>query len=159
MNFLKLILFSFLFCSISATAQYGNNAYGSNGGRARTNQFPQSTPKTPSAEDIEKEKNKKVDELMIKLKEELTLDELQLIAIKNEIVSSSKSIEIVMKKDFSDEDKSNEIKSIREKTDKAINSYLNPSQKEKYQKLKEEKVQNKDDKKKKEKEKKEKEND
>ena len=159
MNLLKLVLFSILFCSISATAQYGNNPYGNNGGRGRTNQFPQSTPKTPSAEDIEKDKTKKIDELMVKLKEDLTLDELQLIAIKNEIVSSSKSIEIVMKKDFSDEDKSNEIKSIREKTDKTINSYLNASQKEKYQKLKEEKVQNKDDKKKRNKEQKEKMND
>jgi hypothetical protein len=158
MNLLKLILFSILFCSISATAQYGNNPYG-NGGRGRTNQFPQSPPKAPSAEDIEKDKNKKIDELMVKLKEELTLDELQLIAIKNDIVASSKSIEIVMKKDFTDTEKSDEIKSIREKTDKTINSYLNASQREKYQKLKEEKGQSKDDKKKKNKEKKEKEND
>ena len=151
MKTLKLIFFTILLYSITASAQYGYNPNGITG-RLRNN-YPQtqSSPTKPSTEDIENEKNKKVDQIMAKLKEELSLDELQFIAIKNEITSSTKNIEIVLKKENSEEDKSNDIKAIKEQTDKNINSYLNAGQKEKYLKLKEENALNKEAKKKKKK--------
>ena len=145
----KLLFFSILLISIGAKAQYGNNQYGNTSGRLRTNPFPKSSPSKPSTEDIEEAKSKKIDAIMAKLKTDLSLDELQFIAIKNEIVASNSSIEIVMKKEKSEEDKSNDIKAINEKTDKTINSYLNADQKVKYLKRKEDKALNKDEKKKK----------
>jgi len=130
-------------------AQYGNNQYGNNNSRLRNNSYPQSTVSKPSKDDIEAAKTKRIDDIMTKLKTELSLDELQFIAIKNEIVSSNSSIEIVMKKEKSEEDKSNEIKAINEKTDKTIDSYLYANQKDKYKKLKDEKTLNKEEKKRK----------
>lgn len=94
-----------------------------------------SKPKKPTAEDIEKNRNEYVDKYMVRLKTELNLDELQYIAIKNEITTSSKNIDIVMKKEDSpdtNEEKSKEIKAIMDKTEVTINSYLSKEQKEKY---------------------------
>ena len=147
MNSFKILFFSLMLTTVSATAQYGN-VYG-NG--MRSNRLPENhtTDSKPSPEDIEKEKSERIVKVMDRLKTELTLDELQYIAIKNEITSSNRSIEIVMKSENSDEDKNNEIKAIKEKTDKTIISYLNASQKEKYQKMKEDRALGKEEKKKK----------
>jgi hypothetical protein len=90
-------------------------------------------PKPPSAEEIEKSRNEYVDKYMVKLKDALTLDDLQVIAIKNELITNSKSIDIVMKKEEdSQEDKSKEVRALMDKTEATINSYLNKEQKEKY---------------------------
>ena len=51
--------------------------------------------------------------------------------------------------ELSDEEKNSELKSIQEKIEKTILSYLNPAQKEKYQLLKIQKPDKKEDKKKK----------
>lgn len=109
-------------------AQY-NSGYG---GGYRNNGMPQAAPTKPSAEQLEKAKNERTDKIMSTLKKELNLDDLQFIAIQNEIVSSSKSIDILMKSKNSDEEKENEIKAIQEKSEKNIKSYLSPDQKEKY---------------------------
>ena len=86
---------------------------------------------------------------MLRLKEDLKLDDLQFIAIKNEILKSYKEIDILFKKEFSEEEKNNQLKAIQDNTDKTILSYLNTQQKEKYAALKNEKPSKKDDKKKK----------
>ncbi|WP_333600630.1 hypothetical protein [Flavobacterium sp.] len=140
MNIFKIVFFSLMLTAVSASAQYGNSY-----GGMRNNGIPQSEPKKPSPEAIEKERAERIDKIMEKLKTELNLDELQFIAIKNEIAANNKSIEIVIKSENSDEDKGKEVKAIQEKTDKTINSYLNTEQKEKYQKLKEERNSKKDD--------------
>lgn len=106
-----------------------------------------SNPAKPSVEETEKAKADQVDKIVAYLKTELTLDELQVIAIKNEIASNIKNINIVAKKETSDEDKAKEIKALSERTDMVINSYLNAVQKEKYKALIEERRIGKKDKK------------
>jgi hypothetical protein len=69
---------------------------------------------------------------MEQLKKELSLDELQTIAIRNEVITNRKNVEILMKKESSEEEKSKQIKAMMDRTDVTINSYLNKDQKEKY---------------------------
>ena len=136
------ILFICLFLSnLSAVAQFGNINGNRMGGVDRSNQIPQSNePKEPTPEEITSARNMRVDNIMKQMKEELTLDDLQCIAIRNELIANSKSIEILIKSEISEEDKTKQFQSIQEKTEKIINSYLNSSQKEKYQILKDEKA-------------------
>ena len=136
------ILFICLFLSnLSSVAQFGNINGNRMGGVDRSNQIPQSNePKEPTPEEITSARNMRVDNIMKQMKEDLTLDDLQCIAIRNELIANSKSIEILIKSEISEEDKTKQFQSIQEKTEKIINSYLNSSQKEKYQILKDEKA-------------------
>ncbi len=124
MNAFRILIFSLLFTSIGAFAQgYGVNR-----------DLPDNrTPKAPTAEEINKARNEYVDKYMVKLKSAVNLDELQSIAIRNEILSNSKNIDIVMKKEDSQEAKTTQVKALMEKTEVVINSYLSKEQKEKYQ--------------------------
>ena len=145
MKTLKIVLFYLLLTSLNAAAQYGNqygNPYGYyNGGVDRSNQIPQNNePKEPTPEEIAKARNTRVDNIMKRMKEDLTLDDLQYIAIRNELIANSKSVEILLKSEISQEDKTKQFQAIQEKTEKTINSYLNPSQREKYQMLKDDKA-------------------
>jgi len=155
---LKILFFGLILTSMSVTAQFGNPYGNRYGGMNSTNQIPQSNePKEPTAAEIEKARTARVDNIMKQLKEDLTLDDLQYIAIRNELIANGKSVEILMKSEISQEDKTKQMQAIQEKTEKAITSYLNPKQKEAYQKLKDDKAlgidTKKEKKKKKEKEK------
>jgi hypothetical protein len=150
------ILFFFLFflSAVGANAQYGNGYYRPNSGPGviRNNNgtsSSQQTPKEPTPEEIEKNRIEKIDSYMSHLKVDLNLDELQFIAVRNEITASSKKMDIVIKSEFTDDEKTSEIKSIQEKLEKNILSYLNAVQKEKYILLKTQKPDKKDEKKKK----------
>lgn len=137
MNTLKLAVFGLLLTSVTAFSQY-NDYYNYNRlGRSNRDMSRDysSTSSQPSAEQIEKHKTKKIDQIIANLKTELTLDELQAIAIRNEITSSIKNIDIVSKKEISEEEKSKEIKALTDRTEVTINSYLNAAQKEKYKAL------------------------
>lgn len=125
MTFLKRLFFGLLLTSVSAFSQsyYGKNR----------DLIDNSTPKKPTAQEIDNQRNEYVDKYMAILKAELNLDALQEIAIKNEILSNSKNIDIVMKKEDSQEDKNTEVKALMDKTEVIINSYLSKEQKEKYQ--------------------------
>lgn len=136
---LKLFFFGLLLSSISGFSQ---NYYGMN-----RDLIDNSTPKKQTTEEINKERSEYVDKYMVKLKTELNLDELQIIAIKNEIISNSKNIDIVMKKEDLGEDKQKEVKALMDKTEVIINSYLNKEQKEKYLLFKAKKNDKKKDKK------------
>lgn len=130
-SFKTLILFLLLtttagFCQVYNNG-YRQRSYGSDKDRLYTESQKKMTP-----EEIEKDRSEKIDKLMAKLKEVLTLDELQYIAIRNEIASNSKNIDIVMKKEIPDEEKTNDIKAMMEKSNAVVNSYLNKEQKEKY---------------------------
>ena len=141
---IRIVTLCLLLTTLYASAQYNNNY-----GALRNNGVPQTNDSKPTAAQIEKEKNAQIAKIMDKLKTDLTLDDLQMIAIKNEILTSNKNTDILMKKeDISEEDKSKELKAIQEKTEKNILSYLNTSQKEKFQVLKEERAVGKNDKKK-----------
>ncbi len=151
MKALQFLFFCVLFSTTVATAQYGNN-YGYGNRYNSMSNIPQKESK-PTPAEIEKNREERVTTAMEKLKGELNLDELQYIAIKNDISSSFKNMEIVMKSENSDEDKQKELIAIQEKTEKSIKSYLNPAQKEKYDKMKEDKAVGKKETKKKRKEK------
>ncbi len=152
MKTFKIAFLFILLCTANAFAQYGNS-YG--GGGYRNNNMPRTEDSKPSPERLEKEKNERIEIALSRLKEDLELDELQVIAVRNEIVSSNKEIDILTKSQIPEEDKSKQFVAIQEKVDKNIMSYLNPKQKEKYTQLKLEKGMKKEDKKRKKKDDKE----
>lgn len=130
MNTFKLFLFGLLLTSVATFAQVNNGRYRGN----PIDQFHQSQqPKQPSSEEIEEAQTESIDKYMDKLNKALNLDELQFIAIKNEFQSNAKSVNIVMKKEDSQEAKSTEVKALVDKMDANINSYLNKEQREKYE--------------------------
>jgi len=128
MKTLKTLLFSLLILSSGAFAQnFNQNGYGVNQDLGRN-----SSPSKPSQQDIDENNSKQLDRFMEQLKKELSLDELQTIAIRNEVTTNRKNVEILMKKESSEEEKSKQIKAMMDRTDVTINSYLNKDQKEKY---------------------------
>jgi hypothetical protein len=128
MKTLKTLLFSLLIMSSGAFAQnFNQNGYGVNQDLGRN-----SSPSKPSQQDIDENNSKQLDRFMEQLKKELSLDELQTIAIRNEVITNRKNVEILMKKESSEEEKSKQIKAMMDRTDVTINSYLNKDQKEKY---------------------------
>ncbi|UPT71395.1 MAG: hypothetical protein M0D53_03095 [Flavobacterium sp. JAD_PAG50586_2] len=152
MKTLKIFVFCLLLPSTSAFCQYYNNG-NRNGLDRRMTGSNQSTPKEPTAAEIEQNRAKRVEIFVAKLKEDLKLDDLQVVVITNEMMANSKNIEIVMKKEDVPEEKSKEIKALMEKTEVVIKSYLNKAQKEKYEVLIEELKTNKKQKKSKKKDK------
>ncbi|MGV3697376.1 hypothetical protein [Flavobacterium sp.] len=124
MKTFRILIFSLLLCSAGTVAQ---NGYGMNRDLRNTR-----TPKAPTPEEIEKERLAYIDKYMVKFREEVNLDALQEIAIRNEIITNSKNVDIVMKKEDS-QDKAKEVKALMDKTDVVIMSYLSKAQKEKYQ--------------------------
>ena len=148
MNILKIAFFGLLLTSATAFSQYNDYYnYSRFGGVNRDVGRDYSAPSKPTPAETEKAKAEQIDKIIAHLKVELTLDELQVIAIKNEITSSVKNIDIVAKKETSNEDKSKEIKALTDRTEVIINSYLNNDQKEKYKALIEESRNGKKDKK------------
>ena len=130
MNRYKIFFFGMLFstCGVLAQNYNGQNRNGLNRDVGRD----YSSQAKPSPEEIEKNKAEQLDKVIAKLKAAVTLDELQVIAIRNEIASNMKNVDIVLKKGTSDEEKGKEIKAMMEKTEVIINSYLSKDQKEKY---------------------------
>lgn len=115
---------------------YGNNGYGNNGygGNGRMNQIPQ-TQEKPKEIPIEIT----VGKIMEKITLELTLDQLQAIAISNVLTESIRSQGILLKDETSNqEQKIKEIQALSETTDRKINVFLNEDQKIKYKALNEE---------------------
>ena len=128
MKTLKTLLFSLLILSSAAFAQnFNQKGYGVNQDLGRN-----SSPSKPSQQDIDENNSKQLDRFMEQLKKELSLDELQTIAIRNEVITNRKNVEILMKKESYEEEKSKQIKAMMDITDVTINSYLNKDQKEKY---------------------------
>lgn len=130
MKMIKLIAFSLILFSLNIYAQ--NNRYG---GVIRNEGFGNTGYSKPNAKQVEKEKTEILEKFMKKMNKELLLDELQYIAIKNEIVSNNKNMEIIIKSENSENDKTIELKALQEKTEKNILSYLNATQKEKFKVL------------------------
>ncbi len=132
------ILVFTLFCFNSVSAQYGNGynngygggGYGRGGGMDRSMmQGPQSTPSKPKEIPAEETAAKIVDQM----KPEVNLDELQAIAITNVLTDSFKEQGILLKNESSNqEQKMEQIKALRESTNKKITAFLNPDQVEKF---------------------------
>ena len=90
-----------------------------------------------SKEDLEKIKEKSIENSITKLKIDLDLDELQAIAVKQIITESIRTENIIMKKEENEEDKMKSLQILTENTDSKINSILNKNQKEKFIVIKE----------------------
>jgi len=132
MNTFRLFLFLLSCASSVAFAQYNYNNSGRGDYMDRYVGGKQVSQGKTSAEDLEKMRNEGIDKFVAKLKSELELDDLQVIAVKNEMISNAKNVDIVLKKENSEEAKTEEVKALREKLDITIKSYLNKSQKEKF---------------------------
>ena len=140
MKTLKIIASLILLFSIqSLSAQYGQGGYGQGGfgGNPMNNQNQQmgnqNRTQTVKEPPIEETVKKVVDRIKI----QLTLDELQVIAIGNIITESMKKQNAVLKKEDSNENKTSELKAIAEKTDLDILILLDKTQKAKYKQLSE----------------------
>ena len=78
------------------------------------------------------------EKIVTKLKKDLTLDELQVIAIKNILKDSQKSQGVIMKKETDESRKELDIKALNETTDRKIMEMLNKDQKTPYKAVVEE---------------------
>lgn len=124
----------------SANAQYGNNGYYGNGigngngaggpiGATAGNQYKYEKSK----ETLDKERAENTNKSVETLKNELNLDELQLVIVRKEVEESNKKIYALAKeKDKSQDELAAEINAITEKMDTTINTFLNNEQKVKY---------------------------
>ncbi len=117
---------------------YGNNGYGNNGygNNRRMNTSMDQNRGQEKPKEIPVEVT--VGKVMERLKPELNLDELQVIAISNILTESIRSQGMLIKAEVSHEDKVNNIKALSETTDKKIMELLNKEQKEKFILLNEE---------------------
>jgi hypothetical protein len=132
MKTIKIFIVGLLFSFFSVFSQNFNNNSSPYSGVNRDIGRNYSPPQQPSASEIEKKKTEQLNKFIDKLKKELSLDELQAIAIRNEIEKNNRNIDIILKKETSEDEKSKEITSMMLRTDKLVISYLNKEQKEKY---------------------------
>lgn len=142
MRTFKTVLF-IVFLLLSAntiSAQYNNgygggygNGYGGSGyGRSnQMNQMPASQPSAPKPVPVEVTAEK----IVAYYKKELNLDALQEVVVKNIYIKSLKKQEILMKKEISDDEKTEEFKVLSDMTEMEIKQVLNKDQKEKFKNL------------------------
>jgi len=130
----------------TVSAQYGGNGYGGGGyggggGYNHGNAMNQMSGGMNQGSQPEKPKEVPVEEtvalLIEQMKPALNLDELQTIAISNVITESMKAQGVLLKQDFSNEDQMKNFQALSEITDRKINQFLSPEQKEKYLAFKE----------------------
>jgi len=141
------ILFILVFglLSFTASAQYGGynngygygNGYGSGYGRGGGMGMDRSMMAGPSQGTPSKPKETPPEEIaamiMDQMKPQVNLDELQAIAISNVLADSIREQGILLKNESSSQDqKIEQIKALKESTDKKISAFLNPDQIEKY---------------------------
>ncbi|KAF2332565.1 hypothetical protein [Flavobacterium daemonense] len=143
----RFFLLIFTLCCINAaSAQYGggyggyNNGYGGGygsgygrgGGMGMDRSMmagPQSAPSKPKEIPAQETASRIVEQM----KPELNLDELQAIAITNVLADSVKEQGVLLKNESSSQsEKMEQIKALRESTNKKITAFLNPDQIEKY---------------------------
>lgn len=132
-GFYSLCFILMAFTSLEAQVGYGNNGYGrrnsgfnnSNNGSMMSNQ--------PNGMDSQKAAQINIDKIIVKLKTDLNLDDLQVFGITKVITDSNKSREVALKKnEASQDDLIKELAAISEKTNREINSMLSKAQKVKY---------------------------
>lgn len=132
-GFYSLFFILMAFTSLEAQVGYGNNGYGrrnsgfnnSNNGSMMSNQ--------PNGMDSQKAAQINIDKIIVKLKTDLNLDDLQVFGITKVITDSNKSREVALKKnEASQDDLIKELAAISEKTNREINSMLSKAQKVKY---------------------------
>lgn len=129
-----LLVSTFLLLSIhTISAQYGNGyGYGNSsyGRNNRMSQMNNAGPERSQPKEIPVEVT--VGKITDRLKTELALDELQVIAISNILTQSMRTQGIIIKQETSQEDKIKDIKALSDITDSKVMVLLNKEQKEKY---------------------------
>ncbi len=141
--FQSLLIIAFVLLSTNTiSAQYGNGGYGNgygNGGygnnrRMNSGMDQSRTQEKPKEIPVEVT----VGKIIERLKPELILDELQVIAISNILNESIRTQGMLIKAEVSQEDKIKNIQALSESTDRKMMELLNKDQKEKYIALNEE---------------------
>lgn len=125
--------------TLSAFSQNGYNRNNSMSTPTQNNE--------PTKEEIEKAREESLNKLMTRLTEDLNLDALQVVAIRQIYADNIKKQGIILKKEDSNESKSEALKSLSESTETKVLALLNPQQKEKFELLKNEAAIGKDKKK------------
>ncbi|MCF6140865.1 hypothetical protein L1S34_06160 [Flavobacterium sp. K77] len=133
--FYGIALVTTLFFSNEISAQYGyGNGYGNGYGMNRRMAGGMDQPRQPDKpKEIPVEVT--VSKIMERLTPDLSLDELQAIAISNIVTESIKEQGVLLKAEVSQEEKANNIKVLSETTNRKINDLLNADQKEKFKVL------------------------
>ena len=140
--FQSLLIIAFVLLSTNIiSAQYGNGGYGNDyvngyGSNRRMNSGMDQSRAQDKPKEIPVEVT--VGKIIERIKPELTLDELQVIAISNILTESIKTQGMLIKAEVSQDDKIKNIKALSETTDRKIMELLNKDQKEKYIALNEE---------------------
>lgn len=127
------VLFIALF-SNTVSAQFGNggfnNGYGNNNGNRRMNSSMDQNRTQEKPKEIPVEVT--VAKIIERIKPELLLDELQVIALSNILNESIRTQGVLMKAETSHELKVENLKVLSEVTDRKIMELLNKDQKEKF---------------------------
>jgi hypothetical protein len=129
----------FMLLSISTiSAQYGGNGYGNNGYGGGYNRGGMNQMAGGMSQTAQPEKPKEIPaevsaaKILEQMKPALNLDELQVIAISNVVAESIRTQGMLLKQNFSNEDQIKNFQALSETTDRKINQFLSPEQKEKY---------------------------
>jgi hypothetical protein len=126
---------SFVLFSMNSTyAQFGNNGFGNGMNRQNNgmNQMSQMNQGSQQETPVEVPVEKIADEIMKRMKPEINLDELQVIAISNVLKESIRTQRVLLKQNFNQEDQVKNFEALSETTDRKIGEFLNKVQKEKY---------------------------
>lgn len=133
--------------TIAVVFVFTMSAFSQNGFNRNSSMSAPTQNNEPTKEEIEKAREAGLDKLMARLTENLKLDALQVVAIRQIYADNMKKQGIILKKEDSNESKSEALKSLAESTEIRVLALLNPQQKEKYEILKNENATGKDKKK------------
>lgn len=111
----------------AAHAQLGNNSM-----RNHKSQPEIEAEKKAREREFELDKAKAMEEAINNMKDELQLDELQLIGIKQIFSESTKSQGVILKKDMPQDQKREMLTAIAKTADIKVKALLNPEQVKKY---------------------------
>jgi len=138
----SITLIAFVLFSMNiVSAQFGNNGMGGNGMNQRGNGMNQMGSSMGQQSQPEKPKEIPAEvtaaAIMEDMKPALNLDELQVIAVSNVLTESIKTQGVLLKQEYNQEDQMKNFQALAESTDRKINQFLSPEQKEKYLAFKE----------------------
>lgn len=143
-NFKRLLSILLLIFSINTTlAQFGQGGQGGGFGGQQNgrgqgggfDQIGQGQRDDKPSEESEKSKKERLDKEVAKIKEELKLDELQIIGVQMVLADNQKKQAILFKKEIPQDEKIIEIVALSESTDRKIIEFLSKDQKSKYKDL------------------------